>query len=125
MAMEVITTTDKDARDRMFEDLRRNGNELEKQVVKFSGVEDVPESDRTVRYRVSGSKEEGHLLIFKSGKAIILGPRPQVRHGYRSTWSVAYPNKPDSNPTPRRARRDRPHEWKENLSGNLKEEVVA
>jgi hypothetical protein len=42
MAMEVITTTDKDARDRMFDDLRKNGNKLEKQVVKFSGNESHP-----------------------------------------------------------------------------------
>lgn len=35
---DVITTTDKDKRDEMFEDLKRNGNALERQVVKFSGV---------------------------------------------------------------------------------------
>ena len=39
MAFEVITTTDKAQRDAMFEDLRKNGNDLEKQVVKFSGAQ--------------------------------------------------------------------------------------
>jgi len=39
---EVITTTDKARRDCMFQDLRQNGNELERQVVKFSGNEPHP-----------------------------------------------------------------------------------
>lgn len=39
---EIVTTTDKDQRDRLFQDLRRNGNSLEKQVVKFSGWEMHP-----------------------------------------------------------------------------------
>lgn len=34
---EVLTTTDKVQRDRMFEDLRRNGDPNERKVVKFSG----------------------------------------------------------------------------------------
>lgn len=36
---ETTTTTDKDVRDRAFEDLRKNGNELERQAVKYSSVE--------------------------------------------------------------------------------------
>lgn len=65
MGMEVITTTDKDQRDRMFDDLRKNGNRLERQVVKFSSVETVMVEDSV------------------SGKAVPT---------YRSTYSVAYPN---------------------------------
>lgn len=76
---EVITTTNKDQRDRMFDDLRKNGNELERQVVKFSSNEPVfvdgtPQC-REVQYRLSGSK----------------GPKIQYRPLYQSTWSVAYP----------------------------------
>ncbi len=65
MGTEVFTTTDKDRRDRMFEDLRKNGGALEKQVVKFSGVEEVPDVD----------------VLTSTG----------LRKQYRSTWSVAYP----------------------------------
>ena len=42
MSMEVFTTTDKDRRDQMFEDLRKNGDALERQVVKFSSNEPHP-----------------------------------------------------------------------------------
>jgi hypothetical protein len=42
MSMEVITTTDKARRDRMYKDLRENGDELERKVVKFSSVEPNP-----------------------------------------------------------------------------------
>ena len=42
MSFEVITTTDKERRDRMYKDLRQNGDELERQVVKFSSVEPHP-----------------------------------------------------------------------------------
>ncbi len=65
MGMEVITTTDKDQRDRMFDDLRKNGNRLERQVVKSSSVETVMVKDSI------------------SGKVVPT---------YRSTYSVAYPN---------------------------------
>ena len=40
--MEIFTTTDKDRRDQIFENLRLNGDALEKQVVKFSGNEPHP-----------------------------------------------------------------------------------
>lgn len=81
MAMEVITTIDKDQRDRLFEDLRKNGNELERQVVKFSGVEPVLGLDgkqlhTEKQYWVSGAKK----------------PAFQFRPTFRSNWSVAYPN---------------------------------
>ncbi len=36
---EVVTTQDKDARDRMYADLRRGGNKFERQVVRFSDCE--------------------------------------------------------------------------------------
>jgi hypothetical protein len=38
---EIISTQDKDARDRIYEDLRANGGPLERQVVKFSSVDPV------------------------------------------------------------------------------------
>jgi hypothetical protein len=72
---EVITTLDKAKRDEMFQFFRREGNEQEKQVVKFSGVEPVMDGDKqlftTRRYSLTG--------------------RPQRRPIFRSTWSVAYP----------------------------------
>lgn len=37
MPMEVITTSDKEQRDRIFCDLRANGDANERQAVKFSG----------------------------------------------------------------------------------------
>jgi hypothetical protein len=74
MAYEVITTTDKAKRDALFQDLKRNGNHMERQVVKFSGVQ-----------------EETIELFGKPWKA------------YKSSWSVAYPVTPDMKPT-RRAR---------------------
>lgn len=69
MGTEVITTTDKDQRDRMFDDLRKNGNRLERQVVKFSGVEMVepPTIDNTV------------------------DPPIETRAKFRSTYSISYP----------------------------------
>lgn len=69
--VEVITTTDKALRDRMFEEFRRDGNELEKQVVKFSSNELTDAAPRIVRYSPNA--------------------KPQLRPVYRSTWSVAYP----------------------------------
>lgn len=77
MSMEVITSTDKGARDRLFEDLRKNGNELEKKVVKFSGNEPVMGEDGTPRGRFVS-------YIRVTGKN-------QWRPLFRSTWSVAYP----------------------------------
>jgi hypothetical protein len=60
---EIITTTDKAKRDQMFEDLRKNGDNLEKQVVKFSS-------------------NEMHVGI-PNGK--------RTKSWYVSTWSIAYP----------------------------------
>jgi len=37
--MQVITVTDKAARDKMFNELRMDGNEQEQQAVKFSSTE--------------------------------------------------------------------------------------
>lgn len=76
MAYEVITTTDKAKRDEMFQDLKRNGNHMERQVVKFSGVQEEPIE-----------------LFGKLWKA------------YKSSWSVAYPATPDVKPTRRALRR--------------------
>jgi hypothetical protein len=71
MSTEVITTTDKSQRDRLFADLCLNGNELERQVVKFSGNELTDAASRIVQYAPNA--------------------KPQYRPVYRSTWSVAYP----------------------------------
>lgn len=74
--LEVITTDSKEQRDRLFEDLRKNGDSLERQVVKFSGCRPVLD-------------EEGN----QTGRIIRYSPtgRPQVRLQFVSTWSVAYP----------------------------------
>ena len=75
--MEIITSTDKAARNRLFDDLRYNGNELEKQVVKFSSNEPVLGEAGT---------QEGHFVFYDKKQK-----KPQWRPLFRSTWSVAYP----------------------------------
>ncbi len=79
MAMEIITTTDKDQRDRLFDDLRKNGTELEKQVVKFSGNEPVLDNEGKPLHRFQRYFLTGHVGM------------PQLRGMFCSTWSVAYP----------------------------------
>jgi len=58
---------DKDKRDAMYADLRKNGDELERQVVRFSSCEAILDDENLAeiddKYRVK----------------------------YRQTWSVAYP----------------------------------
>jgi hypothetical protein len=70
--METITTADKDQRDRMYADLRQNGDEFERQVVKFSDCELIGE---VKKYRRSGQLD---------------GPY-EIRSVYRSVWGLAYP----------------------------------
>ena len=41
MSMEVITTDSKTKRDALFDELRKTGNALEKQVTKFSGCRNI------------------------------------------------------------------------------------
>jgi hypothetical protein len=77
MSMEVITMHDKDVRDRLFQDLRKNGNELERQVVKFSSNEPV---------MGEAEIQEGRFVFYDKRRR-----RPQWRPLYRSTWSVGYP----------------------------------
>jgi len=76
---EVITTTDKDARDRMFEDLRLNGNPAERQAVRFSSYEPV-----------LGELDYQEIELVWYEKAA--PDQMQVRPVYRSTYSVAYPH---------------------------------
>ena len=85
MSMEVIATADKAQRDKLFEDLRRNGNELERQVVKFSSNQPVLDKDGEpmstfIQYEMKG----------KGGKTNY--GKIQRRWSFVSTWSVAYPN---------------------------------
>ena len=61
MAFEVITTDDKEQRDRLFDEYRKSDDSLERQVVKFSSVREVPPT------------QAGEVLT------------------YRSTWSIAHP----------------------------------
>jgi hypothetical protein len=75
---EVITTTDKDQRDRMFAELRASTDPLERQAVKFSSNQ-VTGKSHFVQYTALG----------KGGK-VNHGVK-QFRPEFRSTWSVAYP----------------------------------
>ena len=68
--MEVMTFPDKDARNRVYEDLRKNGDDLERQVVRFSD-----------------SEPTGEKRVILQGRGNRVGFRPV----YRSTYSVAYP----------------------------------
>jgi hypothetical protein len=72
---EVMEFTDKVVRDGAFEDLRKNGDEFERQVVRFSGCERVYQD----------GIQAGELVWYERGKI------PQERPVYRSTWSLAYP----------------------------------
>jgi hypothetical protein len=67
---ELMEFTDKVVRDGAFEDLRKNGDELERQVVRFSGCE-----------------ETGEKKMVLVGRAAKIG----FRSVWRSTWSLAYP----------------------------------
>jgi len=75
---EVLTMADKDKRDRLFEELRKSDDPLERQVVKFSSNE-VTGKSHFVQYTALG----------KGGK--VNQGRKQFRPEFRSTWSVAYP----------------------------------
>lgn len=132
MAYEVITTTDKAKRDEMFQDLKRNGNHMERQVVKFSGSEPVldPGTGKQALLVHSPTDLEWEQLLNPSTK--ILTPRQhkrlatKVRGAFQSTWSVAYPATPDVKPT-RRARLRRMRDSKikeEGYLDNLKGETV-
>jgi hypothetical protein len=70
---EVMTFTDKAARNKAFKDLKTNGDYLEHQVVRFSGYE--PTGEKKIRYE----GVEGF----------------ELRPVYRSTWSIAYPRTGD------------------------------
>jgi len=84
MAMEVITTTDKAARDRMFREFRNSDDLMERQVVKFSSARPViSDSGEPQTYYV------GYTATGKGGK-LNFG-KPQVRPVYETTYSVAYP----------------------------------
>jgi hypothetical protein len=74
---EVITTTDKAKRDQMFQDLRRNGDKLERQVVKFSSNEPF----------VDENGDTGKIVYYSDTR----GASTQMRPFCRSTWSIAYP----------------------------------
>ena len=87
---EVITTTDKARRDEMFQDLRKNGNELERQVVKFSGNEPVIVTE-TAGW-TSGQLID--IIVYtKDGTRQAIGrdKNKQSRPRFRNNWSVAYP----------------------------------
>jgi hypothetical protein len=75
---ETFTMTDKAKRDQVFKDLRANGTELEKQVVKFSGSRPVLQENGNPDYRLVFYRKPNR------GKC-------QVRFLFESTWSVAYP----------------------------------
>jgi hypothetical protein len=102
--MQVFTMIDKDQRDRLFEDLRKNGDANERQAVRFSGNELTGETN-VVYYQIDGSgyhkqrvetvsvDVNGRKKIKVSYiKSLSKGPKPQIRPVYRSTWSVAHPS---------------------------------
>ena len=68
---ETMTFPERDARDKVYEDLRKNGDELERQVVRFSDVEPTG--------------EKKYVLVGKGRE------RTEYRPVYRSTYSLAYP----------------------------------
>lgn len=89
---EVYTMIDKAQRDKLFTEFRASTDPLERQVVKFSGVESVPVQN-TADY---SSGQLIDLVVYtKDGTRQATGTDPeklkQFRPRFRSTWSVAYP----------------------------------
>jgi hypothetical protein len=70
---EVVTTADKDQRDRIYADLRANGDALERQVMRFSSCEPVMLSE--------------DIQAFNQSRGFPNEARPT----WRQTWSIAYP----------------------------------
>jgi hypothetical protein len=70
---EVMEFTDKVVRDGAYRDLRLNGDELERQVVRFSGCEKIGEQE---------------VILTDHG---LKGAKIEFQSIYRSTWSLAYP----------------------------------
>ena len=71
----VYTTTDKVKRDEMFEQFRASDDPWERQVVKFSGCQEViGEKGESVYTFVSSTATKGYARLV-----------------YQSTWSVAIP----------------------------------
>ena len=82
MSMQVYTMTDKAKRDQMFDELRRSDDPLERQVVKFSGVQPVMED----------GKPKVDWKPNYAGRTTLKPHRNYRFYGvYESTWSVAYP----------------------------------
>jgi hypothetical protein len=73
---EVVTMTDKDKRDAMYQDLRTNGDELERQVVRFSSYKPVLNENGAQQFFFSRFGGPGEL---------------NERPIYQQTWSIAYP----------------------------------
>jgi len=71
---EVLTMQDKAQRDDIYRRFRTEGDEFERQAIKFSSSEIVLDNDGNPAYNVVES-----------------GKRKTFRPVYRSTWSVAYP----------------------------------
>ncbi len=106
--IEVITTKDKDQRDRLYQDLKKNGNDNERRVVKFSDVEEIPPPESNseavnalVARFVAAKKslnftEADHVrrelsilgIVLKKLRNVVIWTR---RRTFVSTWSVAYP----------------------------------
>ena len=81
----VLTMTDKAKRDAIYEQLRHSDDPLERQAIKFSGVQTVLNDTMTApkvvtaRYKNTGK-----------GGTVRLG-REQERLVFQSNWSVAHP----------------------------------
>lgn len=75
---ETFITTDKAKRDQVFNDLRTDGNALEKQVVKFSGCRPILQDNGHPEFRIVTYRNSAHA-------------KRQVRFMFESTFSVAYP----------------------------------
>jgi hypothetical protein len=77
--MEILVTDDKAKRDQLFEDYRKNGDDLERKVVKFSSVRPLLDEDGHQVAYVKHYEPTGHI------------GRGQLRFQYVSTWSIAWP----------------------------------
>ena len=94
---EVYTTTDKAKRDELFQALRKSDDPFERQVVKFSGVKPILESNgaphKIILPNYAGRTEVVKRFYEEDGETKWTVIRVHARHrlAFRSTWSVAHP----------------------------------
>lgn len=80
----VYTTFDKERRNELWHELRTRGRGVERQAVRFSGVEQIGVKEIVVIHK--------RWIKFDDGKYVMVPlEKIESRPVYRSTWSVSHP----------------------------------